>query len=203
MLKNDRIFSRLRAFAGRCTLPALTLLAIVLTVTTIACTPAAETERKNPPTDDSRAGDEGAEREKPAAMPKPSDYQRIARLFGESLLAGNYSAAYQLTSGRLHRRMSLEKFSEACQQAAQQFGEAMQLGKVVIDRTDGLDGSAASRQFGFPAEIPDDDRLAWAHCAMALDVDGDEILRCYDCWMLVENDGGKARIGHFSFVACQ
>jgi hypothetical protein len=206
-MKTNPIFSRLSTIAGRYTFPSLALLAIVLAVTTIACTPAPEEENKKP-ADDSWAehaagGHAGGEAKSSAAVPKPSDYELVARLFGESLLAGNYPAAYQLTSKRLQHRMSLEKFTAACKQAAEQYGEAIQLGKVVTDRTDGLAGSAASGQLGFPAEIPDDDRLAWAHCAMALDVDGEEILRCYDCWMLVENDGGHAHIGHFSFVACQ
>ncbi len=68
--------------------------------------------------------------------------------------------------------------------------------------TKGLGGIAASNQYGFPAEIPDDDRLAWVHAALALELDGDEILRCYDCWMLLENDHGKARVGHFAFTPC-
>ena len=99
--------------------------------------------------------------------------------------------------------MSLDKFSAACQQAVQQFGEAVQLGPVVIDKSGGLGGSAASKEYRFPAEIPDADRLAWVHSALALEVDEGEFIRCYDCWMLLENDGGKARIGYFNFAPCE
>jgi hypothetical protein len=210
-MKTKPIFSRLSAVAARGTAPALALLAIVLATTNIACTPAVETN--NPPAkqstadsaaDEPRASARATADEKPSSeVPSAADCERIARLFGEALLAGNYPAAYQLTSARLHGRMSQDKFAQACKQAAKQYGEAIQLGKVVIDRRSGLAGSAASEQYGFPADIPDHDRLAWLHCALALDVDGEEILRCYDCWMLMENDGGKAHIGHFSFIGCQ
>jgi ABC-type Fe3+-hydroxamate transport system substrate-binding protein len=198
------IFSRPAAIATRTVAPALALLAIVLAVSTIGCTPAAETETKKSPADEPRAKERATDEEKPsAALPSDADSHRIARLFADAVFAGNYRAAYDLTSSRLQGRMSLEKFTAACKQAVQQFGEAVQLGKVVTDRTGGLAGSAASKQYGFPAEIPDGDRLAWAHFALALDVDGDEVLRCYDCWMLLENDRGKARIGHFAFLPCE
>jgi hypothetical protein len=203
-MKTNPIFHRPSPIATRSMAPLLALLAIAVAVSTISCTPTAETETKDSPPKDSTAKDHApGEAKPPAPLPSPADTKRIARLFGESLLAGNYPAAYELTSSRLQQRMSLEKFTAACKQAVQQYGEAVQLGPTVVDRTSGLVGSHASQQYGFPAAIPDDDRLAWLHCALALDVDGEEILRCYDCWMLVENDGGKARIGHFSFIGCQ
>jgi hypothetical protein len=136
------------------------------------------------------------------AQPSAEGYEKIAEQFGRALVAGEYSAAYQLTSSRLHKRLTEKEFAQTCGDAAKQFGQAERLGPVAIELTDGLDGDQASQQYGFPAEIPDGDRLAWAHAAIALEVDGEEILRCYDCWMLLENDHGKARVGHFKFTFC-
>ena len=134
------------------------------------------------------------------AGPTTDDCQETARLFAEALVGGEYGAAYELTSARLRKRMSREDFAAACSNAAQEFGQAQRLGPVVAELTDGLGGAAASDQYGFPKDIPDRDRLAWVHASLALELDGDEILRYYDCWMLLENDGGEARVGHFKFA---
>ena len=99
--------------------------------------------------------------------PTADDYQQVAEEFGNALVAGEYGAAYRLTSARLQRRMSSEQFTHACLDAVKQFGEAERLGPIVAERTEGLAGEAASRQYGFPEEIPDGDRLAWVHAALA------------------------------------
>ncbi len=131
---------RVFTHAGR----MLALLAIALPATAISCTPPAET--RDPPANEHAAGETkpaAASRATglpAAAIPSATDYERDRRLFGESLLAGQYAAAYDLTSSRLRGRMSLEKFTDVCQQAVQQFGKAVQLGKVIIDQTGGLAG---------------------------------------------------------------
>jgi hypothetical protein len=199
-MKTNSICARLVSLTGLRAV-ALLVLAIAVSATTISCAPSVE--MKDPPAKEHAGEVPPPTTVRTADVPTAADYKRVARLFGESLLAANYVAAYELTSSRLKQRMSAEKFSEACKKAVEQFGEAVQLGAVVVDQISGLAGPAASQQFGFPGEIPDGDRLAWLHTAMALDVDGEEIIRCYDCWMLLENDGGKARIGHFSFTPCE
>ena len=132
--------------------------------------------------------------------PSRADCEETARLFAEALVGGEYGAAYELTSSRLRKRMPREDFAQACTDAVVKFGQAEKLGPIVAEVTDGLAGAGASDQYGFPADIPDPDRLAWVHASLALELDGDEILRQYDLWMLLENDGGKARVGHFSFT---
>lgn len=198
------------------------MLGAVSAATLIGCTPAAVppgAEEKSSAVEHRRTAeilpnDEQQEErdEMPAADPvraapspvvRPEEVKRVAHVFADLLLAGNYEGAYMLTSGRLRHRMPLSQFAQLCRGAAEKYGDPIRLGSVVVDRTAGLAGEHASGQYGFPVDIPDGDRLAWVHCALALDVDGEEILRCYDCWMLVENDGGKAHIGHFAFTACE
>ena len=144
------------------------------------------------------AGGDAARSNRPE--PSQADCEETARLFAEALVNGEYGAAYNLASSRLQKRMPREDFAQACTDAVVKFGQAEKLGPVVAELTDGLEGSGPSDQYGFPADIPDADRLAWIHASLALELDGDEVLRQYDLWMLLENDGGKARVGHFSFT---
>jgi hypothetical protein len=132
----------------------------------------------------------------------PQRYEDLAARFGEALVKGDYHAAYDLTSSRLQQRISLTEFKAAAEKAQADFGTPLKCAKVGFGKSDGLGGFKAAETLGFPPQIPDADRLAWLHATLAVEMDGDEVLRCYNCWLLVENESGREKVGHYDFVSC-
>jgi hypothetical protein len=138
----------------------------------------------------------------PSAVGGPQRYEDLAARFGEALVKGDYKSAYALTSSRLQQRVSLPQFEAAAEKARADFGAPLKCAKIGFGTSDGLGGFQAAQTLGFPKEIPDADRLAWLHATLAVEMEGDEVLHCYNCWLLVENERGREKVGHFHFVSC-
>ena len=129
-----------------------------------------------------------------------ASYTKIASQFGEALMNQDYSAAYALSSSHLKNRMSFADFEADCKAARSEYGPVVKV-EAEVNSTDPK--TFADDEEIVPSDIPPDAVRAWTITTFALEVDAQgNIDRCYDYWLVLVQEEGQTRVGHFYHDWC-
>ncbi|MGQ0636639.1 MAG: hypothetical protein ACT4QC_18670 [Planctomycetaceae bacterium] len=134
--------------------------------------------------------------------PENPAYLDLTQRFGDALMKHDYAAAYALTSRTLKQKMTLEQFQAEHQkewaEKTRQFQPIKCFASTgTTDRRDLNDDDYAPL-----AEVPAGVRRAWMAAQFALEMSGEDVTRCFDCWLLIVADGGEDKIGRFEYIWC-
>lgn len=127
-------------------------------------------------------------------------YEKVASQFGEALMNQDYSAAYALSSSHLKNRMSYADFEADCKAARSEFGPVLRV-ESEVNSTDPK--TFADDDEIVPSDIPADAVRAWVITTLALEMDDrGDVERCYDYWLVLVEEEGQTRVGHYYHDWC-
>jgi hypothetical protein len=134
-----------------------------------------------------------------SSLTSQGEYKKIATEFGEALQAGNYAAAWAMTSNRIRNRMSYELFGQDFRDARNEYGEILRI--EVFDNE--LDEETLNDEDIIPNDIPKESVRAWMTIELALELDQQgEVERCYDYWLILVEEEGQIKIADYYHEWC-
>jgi len=124
-------------------------------------------------------------------------YMDVSEAFAKAIHAGDYPAAYALTSSHIRGRMTAEEFAKFHADALTKYGKPRKYEvSVGNDDREEIRGEEWD-DTGIPAK----DRLVWMHVLWVLEVDdAGEIERSYETWMMIVKEDGEFKIGSIEYT---
>lgn len=143
----------------------------------------------------------------PAAARSKEDLEAatraLAKQFGKALMKEDYKAAYALLSSEYQSRLPFDQFESEAEKARSEHGEPLKVeADIGVVGNQFFISEGDPKTYGFSPKIPPRSRLAWAFAKLALEVEGDDITRCYEARFLVVDDDGALKLGHVEYDWC-
>ena len=95
--------------------------------------------------------------------------------------------------------MTLEAFAAIHRQALVDYGKPL---TASAGHGDIGEGALADAEFARFRDVPPKDRFAWTFANLALKLDQGKTVECFDCWLLLVNNGKELRVGAFEYDSC-
>lgn len=151
----------------------------------------------------------GADSAAPSGVPAPGSpqaaYLELTRKYGEALSAGDFAAAYALTSSHLQQRMTLEQFVADNRQEWSHRTEGAPPLRLRPETGSLSLSEIKDEMYAKASEVPLDVRRAWMEVEVALELDAeddDEPTRCFHCFLLIVDDAGQNKVGKYEYQWC-